>query len=212
MGGFGSGRPGWHNKVEHSRSLDVNWLHRNGCLSPGWRGNLHWTRDGEQVALIGLRAEESRLRLEFKYRFGGGDWESVSEAIPITYAPCRYGGTRPYFLCPGVVNGHHCGRRVAKLYAGGRYFLCRHCYRLTYASQSETEHDRVLRRRDKRRMRLGGDPGTEWFCLRKPKGMWWRTFERERDELRMIENRAEELFIVGAARLLDRLNPNWRDT
>ncbi len=158
-----------------------------------------------------MRAEENRLRLEFKVRIGGGDWESVSEVIPITRAPCRYGGTRPYFLCPGVVNGRHCGRRVAKLYAGGRYFLCRHCYRLTYASQSESEHDRVLRRRDKRRMRLGGNPGTESFWLRKPKGMWRRTFERERDELRMIENRAEELFIVGAARLLDRLNPNWRN-
>ena len=211
MGGFGSGRSGWHNKAEHYRSLDVNWLHRNGCLRPSWRGNLHWTRDGAKIASINLHAEENQLHLDFNYRFRGDDWESVQEAIPITYAPCRYGGERPYFLCPGVVNGRHCGRRVAKLYAGGRYFLCRHCYRLAYASQSESEHDRVLRRRDKRRMRLGGNPGTESFWLRKPKGMWRRTFERERDELRMIENRAEELFIVGAARLLDRLNPNWRE-
>ena len=35
---------------------------------------------------------------------------------------------------------------------------------MAYASQSESEHDRVLWRRDKRRIRLGGDSGTEWFC------------------------------------------------
>jgi hypothetical protein len=35
------------------------------------------------------------------------------------------------------MSGVACGKRVAKLYALGRYFLCRHCYRLAYDSQSE---------------------------------------------------------------------------
>ena len=128
-----------------------------GASSRGWRGNCQWLRDGEQIAIIGLQAEENRLHLDFEVRLGGGDWESVNETVPITHVPCRYGGTRPYFLCPGVVDGRHCGRRVAKLYALGRYFLCRHCHRLTYASQGESKHDRAVRRLDKRRRRLGGD-------------------------------------------------------
>ena len=74
---------------------------------------------------------------------------------------CRFGGTRPYFICPGVVNGIACGRRVAKLYGPGRYFLCRHCYRLAHASQSEDNMDRTLRRANKIRQRLGGDPGMD---------------------------------------------------
>jgi hypothetical protein len=199
MGGYGSGRPGWHDKVEHYRSLDVNRLHRAGCLRPGWWGNWQWTQDGEQVALINLRAEENRLRLEFKVRIGGGDWESVSEAIPITYAPCRYGGTRPYFLCRGVVNGRHCGRRVAKLYAGGRYFLCRHCYRLAYASQSEARHDRLLRRANKRRIMLGGESGTASAFPAKPKGMWWRTYDRHMDEIAKAEAEADRAFLARFA-------------
>ena len=77
----------------------------------------------------------------------------------IACVPCRFGGTRPYFMCPGVVNGVTCGRRVAKLLASGRYFLCRHCYRLAYDSQSESAWGRALRRANKIRMRLGGDPG-----------------------------------------------------
>ncbi len=53
------------------------------------------------------------------------------------------------------------GRRVGKLYGPGRYFLCRHCYRLAHASQSENVSDRALRRANKIRKRLGGDAGTD---------------------------------------------------
>ncbi len=79
----------------------------------------------------------------------------MHETVGIVRVPCRLGGSRPYFLCPGVVNGIVCGRRVAKLYGAGHYFLCRHCYGLTYSSQSENDYDRKLRRANKFRTRLG---------------------------------------------------------
>ena len=122
MGGFGSGRPNGsgHAKVEGCRSLDVNRLHREGCLNPGWAGGWSWTQDGERVAWIGLRAEPDRLHLGYRVRIGGGDWENIDETVRIVRLPCRYGGVRPYFICPGVVNGRACGRRAAKLYGPGR--------------------------------------------------------------------------------------------
>ena len=43
----------------------------------------------------------------------------MDETIRITRLPCRFGGTRPYFICPVVVNGIACGRRVAKLHGPG---------------------------------------------------------------------------------------------
>ena len=52
-----------------------------------------------------------------------------------------------------------CGRRVAKLYGPGRYFVCRHCYRLAYASQSEDAQRRSMRRASKIRQRLVGNAG-----------------------------------------------------
>jgi hypothetical protein len=54
----------------------------------------------------------------------------------------RFGGLRWWFLCPLVVRGVPCGRRVGKLYLppGGRYFGCRHCHDLTY--RSAQEHDK----------------------------------------------------------------------
>src|SRR5438067_910854 len=83
---------------------------------------------------------------------------------------------RPYFVCPGVVNGTACGRRVAKLYGAGRYFVCRHCYRLSYASQSEGEWDRAVRRVSKIRQRLGGEPYASDIFPKRPNGMWRRTY------------------------------------
>jgi hypothetical protein len=128
----------------------------------------------QKVASINLRAEANHIILSYRVRIAEGEWEEVSEPVRIMRLPCRFGGTRPYFICPGVVNGIDCGRRVAKLHGPGRYFLCRHCYRLAHASQSEAGWDRALRRANKIRQRLGGDPGTDAPFPPKPKGMWRR--------------------------------------
>lgn len=82
-------------------------------------------------------------------RIGGGFWEDVAETIGIVRAPCRFGGVRPYFICPGVVNGVARGERVTSLHGPGRYFLRRHCRRLAHASQREGARDCALRRADK---------------------------------------------------------------
>ena len=149
-------------------------------------------------------------------RIGGGEWEDVAETVRIVRVPCRFGGSRPYFICPGVVNGISCGRRVAKLHGPGRYFLCRHCYRLAHASQSEGAWDRTLRRANKIRQRLGGDPGMAAPFPSKPKGMWRRTYERLREQAFAAEMVANEAFAIQAERLLARIdNPKrkrsfWR--
>jgi hypothetical protein len=159
VGGFGSGRPSGSGRdtVEASRSVDVNRLHREGCLRAGWAGGWQWTHDGERVAWISLRVDADRMHLTYRVCIGGADWKGVAETVRIVHIACRFGGSRPFFVCPGVVNGIGCGRRVVKLYGARTYFLCRHCYRLAYASQREDRYDRALRRANNIRMRLGGD-------------------------------------------------------
>ena len=208
MGGFGSGR--WadlgRDTVESSPSIDINRLHQEGCLHHGWWGGRQWTRDGEKVSSINLRTEEDRLHLSYRVRIAGGDWEDVKETVRIVRIRCRFGGTRPYFICPGVVNDILCGRRVAKLHGSGRYFLCRHCYRLAHASQSEGQWDRALRRVNKIRMRLGGEPGMAAPFPPRPKGMWRRTYERLRAEAFEAERLAADAFLMHAERLLEHLD------
>ncbi len=207
MGGFGSGRPSGsgRDKVEYSRSIDVNRLHREGCLHAGWMGGWQWNQGAEKVASINLRAEPDWLHLSYRVRIAGGEWDNIEEPVRVVRVPCRFGGARPYFICPGVVNGGYCGRRVAKLHGPGRYFLCRHCYRLAHASQSEGTWDRTLRRANKIKQRLGGDPGMAAPFPPKPKGMWRRTYDRLREEAFDAEMRAEEAFEINAARLLARI-------
>jgi hypothetical protein len=204
MGGYGSGRRGGKHVAENCRSLDANKMHRAGCLRGGYAGGWEWTRDGQSVASIRFASTSERLTLDYRYRINGGDWQDVTQPVPINWEPCRYGGQRAYFLCPGVVGGRYCGRRVVKLYMGNKYFLCRHCYRLAYRSQNLADHDRGLHKANKRRMALGGEPGT-CAVIRKPKGMWWRTFARHVGEIESAEDRANVAFM---ARFVGKLPPD----
>ena len=60
MGGFGSGRGRWRPKREDCRTIDVNRMHREGCLRPGYGGWWRWTVDDEEIASIRLVAESKR--------------------------------------------------------------------------------------------------------------------------------------------------------
>jgi len=84
----------------------------------------------------------------------------------------------------------YCGRHVTKLYGAGRLFACRHCYRLAYASQQESAHQRGLLKLQKIRMRLGGSLSMLDEFPDKPKGMHWRTYDRLRGLHDAAENRS----------------------
>lgn len=154
--------------VEDRLSIDVNYLSREGCLGPGrtsifrWRGNATTTE-------IALMHDRDQLHLSYL-----DDRRRLEQVIHIDRDPCRFGGERSYFMCPGRL----CGRRVVKLYGAGLYFLCRHCCDLTYACQREQPWDRKARRAGKIRRRLGGEPGMYCPFPQKPPGMWWRTYDR----------------------------------
>jgi len=219
MGGFGSGRiGGWgrSDAVESYRYIDVNTLHRQGYLMPGWSGPLRWAdRDGEEVASISMKTLDLGC-IEFSYRtrISGSEKQDITQQIYIVDVPCRYGGTRPYFRCPGDMKGSGaCSRRVTKLYSAGPYFLCRHCYKLPYASQSENAWDRARRRAGKVRKRLDGDPHWDGPFPSRPKGMWRRTYDRVKAQAQATEEAMGHSFTDMCERLVgyeDTLNRRYR--
>jgi hypothetical protein len=89
-----------------------------------------------------------------------------------------------------------------KLYGAGRLFACRHCYRLAYASQQESAHQRGLLKSQKIRTRLGGSASMLDEFPDKPKGMHWRTYDR----LCGLHNAAEERSMIGLMKLVQRLD------
>ena len=170
MGGFGSGRRSGRDVTADYRSLDVRELNRAGVLTPGWCGGWCWYRRSEKRAEIGIEVTEASVRLRYTLTTGG-ERNDHDDSVGLVRTPCHYGGFRVWFLCPS------CARRVAILY-GGAKFVCRHCRDLAYPVQRETDNDRVIRRADTIRKRLGWGAGilnpTGW----KPKGMRWATFWR----------------------------------
>src|ERR1700732_196995 len=128
MGGPGSGnrwRYGAKSRTDDYRALDVRRWAREGVLRPGYWGGWQWTRDGETVASIQMRAEQDRVILIYRHRSGDGEWKDEQYPVRIVRTSCNRGGWRAWFVCPAV----GCGRRVAILYGGG-IFACRRCYRL----------------------------------------------------------------------------------
>jgi hypothetical protein len=183
MGGSGSGRwYRWSTKgtAEGCRQIDVRRWHREGGLRPGlWFSWCWWDREtGEKKASINVRTHPDLVVLSYRTRRLGEEWKDLEEPIQLIWTPCNYGGRRPWFVCPGVVSGVPCQRRVGVLYNARDYFLCRHCYGLAYESQRENRAYRALRRANKIRERLGGRAGMAWPFPSKPKGMRWETYHR----------------------------------
>ncbi len=198
MGGPGSG--GWdrwdkRTTTEEIKRIDIRYLKKHGLLSPG-RRSLSWSSGGKPSGYIQYTMRSDCMMLDFKFRRNGGEWEPVKQTINFDETNCNYGNTRKWFLCP------HCNKRVAILYGEDKLFLCRHCYRLPYASQSEGCLDRMARKTRKIRHRLYIDKSafdsaklTDGICI-KPKHMHWETFHRLRRAESKAEDRMNNAFMV----------------
>ena len=161
---------------ESCESIDVRYLHRRRLLSEARGITLSWEQDGEQFGEIRILAQPDRLILASYPR--DDHWTNTLQSVQVDWTPCRYGGRRPWILCPGDGPRRHCGRRVAILYRLGEYFACRHCHGLAYASQHESLIDRAYSRARKIRTQLGGSLNLLEPIPEKPKGMHWRTYQR----------------------------------
>ncbi|NCC04598.1 MAG: hypothetical protein EOM37_11290 [Proteobacteria bacterium] len=182
MGGYGSGRSEWRAKAERALRLDIKSLKQQGGLRPGLSLTSRWTWNSGESSSITILTHENALELIYRVRNPGEDWQDRRQHIYLDHTECNYGGTRPWFICP------QCSRRVGVLYSRG-LFLCRHCSRVAYTSKSENLPDRMLRKANKIRDRLGADYGIQ-NLIRRPKGMHWDKFWRLREKVERLESRA----------------------
>jgi hypothetical protein len=140
------------------------------------------------VASIGWRVDTTEpgweyIELSYTVTQRGHDDEQITDRFTLVTSQPHFGGVRWWFVCA-------CGQRCAKLYnpPGARHFRCRLCYRLVYASQRETDADRLLRRSHKIRRRL--HPDLSRRPSPKPKWMRWATYHRMLDEAELLETQA----------------------
>jgi hypothetical protein len=194
MGGYGSGQPAVYTAtVDDARVLDIGEWRRKGLLKrDGWITS-RWFRGERETAsigawIVGKDGDEQVCAAVLVYRVGSGTHtRDVRETVPIVWTPCRYGGMRPHFVCPGE-EGAPCRQRVLKLYScRGPLFLCRQCSDLTYESRREGYGQRALRRAQQVRQRLGGSASMIAPFPEKPKGMHWATYDRLWEQARSAE-------------------------
>jgi hypothetical protein len=179
---FGAGRPGWHGKVEHCRSIDIRRFQRENMLKPGsWSWQWRDTETQEVVSSIGIVGAATHMILNYTT-----EGVSIREHIDITRTPCTLGGSRAWFHCP------RCYGRVAKLYLRGGRFACRACQRLAYASQSEDTLGRLCRQQAKIETTLTPN----W---QRPKHMHKKTFARLTQRLWTLEAKREDAFALAAS-------------
>ena len=146
--------------VEKSQELSIFRLHHQGITTALWGDwTLSWGGiSGATTASIGIRrvglpSDRPGLRLSYTLEGWTEKRVPVDYAVDLTTTPCRFGGRRYWFLCPGV----SCGCRVAKLYRPpvATYYLCRHCHQLTYEG------------RQRHRNRMYEGVGHYGLCLRR---------------------------------------------
>lgn len=123
--------------------ISIYYLRKHDYLDEGFHsGVLTWSCRGEKTGSISFQTyiskEEKYIKLIYTItRRDSGKKDDFEYKIPIETTDCYFGGKRYWFRCNLYKNGFYCGHRVAKLYEGGDYFACRHCYNLTYASRNE---------------------------------------------------------------------------
>ncbi len=182
MGGSGSGN--WYrfsskNVAEDCCSIDVRQLSRWGYLKPWLRYPLKWNNGSNIV----IETRPGVIELFYGISRNVQPREDVHIKVSLSWSSCNFGGERPWFICPGK----GCGRRIAKLYLVGKYFLCRHCHDLVYSSQRQAKAFRLLDKSLKLCRRLGAKNCNDLFTTAKPKGMHWRTYEKLVDEAQEAE-------------------------
>jgi len=152
MGGLGSGRPpSFPTTLDDLKAVDLPYLRRHRMLEPGRSGTLRWSRAGRETGSIGLRCSGDAVLLSYRVAsWRGTETEDVEERVPLVRTAQPFGGERVWFACPG------CSRRCAVLY-GARRFRCRRCIGVPYGCQREPAHERLLRRVQGLRARLGGE-------------------------------------------------------
>lgn len=210
MGGLGSSRYGWSgpctgkDTVHQYPEIDIRHLAREITIEPKKYVEWNWPINRQQTIPIGvLVVHPEKLALIYQLSGADGRPRLMKAIIKISYTKCNFGGERPWFNCPA------CTKRIAKIYFGGNYFFCRHCYNLTYRTCqiSGNRNDQAIDRLLKIIKKFECDPvspmETIGWVPDKPTGMHWRTYRRLKMEYFRAQREWHESFLGGCRAILN---------
>lgn len=176
MGGRGSGdyiRSNSKPTTDNFLKLDLRMLNKRGWLVPNVNQTITWSRNDNVIGRISYVLSSNKITLLYAHGTSSNQPESINDEIQLIKTSCNFGGERTWFCCPS------CSKKVLVLF-GGKYFRCRQCKGVVYASSNESQLDRSRRALAKYQSILAPDlalcsaDGTRG--LHKPKGMRYKTY------------------------------------
>jgi hypothetical protein len=189
---------------ERYLSIDINNLRRSGIFFTDKVWSRSWSRNGDPIGEVHVASAADGVLLLAKVPGldSSEKSEKTAQGVRVTWMPCRFGGRRPWFVCPVT----SCGRKCAKLYLGRGFFACRECHRLAYASQREPVRERGLHKARKIRASLGGGANVFETFPDRPQGMHRARYQR----LRAAHDRAADRCMLGLSALASKLDRKSR--
>lgn len=153
--------------------LDADHIAGWGAFEPGCSTTVDFDDDDLPKLAFRMHDEGNAFSVDFQWQQYGqpaqGDF--IHARIHLDRRPCRFGGTRAYFICPA------CGRRTLRLAVLPAGLRCGQCGRVTWGSRRERPTQRLLRRANKLAARLGCDSWDDQ-PTKPPAHMRLTTFER----------------------------------
>lgn len=166
--------------IEDCLALDLAWLMRLGPIRAGQcgSGEVNWSVDGRPAAALRVRldlreAETARLILHYDLATPECKRTPMRQVIALTALPQHFGGHRWWLRCP--VTGERA--RVLYLPLDGDRFASRKAWELAYRVERLSRFDRPFEKLFRVQRELGVRQGLS-AGLKRPKGMWQRTFAR----------------------------------
>ena len=103
MGGHGSGRSSSYGfnveKCNEYHAIDLAWLRRKKLLNVGRWSSITWSRAGRETGSIRIECMPEGVRLIYRHRRNGGEWQDVRELVPYVETETAFNGRRQWFQC-----------------------------------------------------------------------------------------------------------------
>ena len=205
MGSLSSGRRSGSANVkplvEENTSINCHILNRKGLLSPGTLFYIDFMTGSVKTLSLTVQVQRDSLYLQYYLNS-----RTYTQEVSVSYQNCHLGGKRPYFICP------KCFQKRTDLYLGKTgHFNCRVCQKYAYQSQRLNAHQRHANRalHLKNKLTTAEQPsGT----IKRPKGMWNRTFNKIVDKIIMHETASCGLFVEYFNGVLEKFNSQIDNT
>jgi hypothetical protein len=202
MGGRGSGsyvRYSSKPTTDNYLKLDLRMLKNRGWLTPNVRQTITWSRNDNVTGRISYVPSSNKITLLYEFGASSNEPESINDEIALVTTPCNFGGERTWFCCPS------CSKKVLVLF-GGKYFRCRKCVGVVYASSNESKLDRSRRALAKYQDILAPDlklcSGDGTRGLHKPKGMRYKTYFDIKKRASEKEDEMNRYFMAAMQRFI----------